>query len=148
VFSVAPPPLGAYVAERRAAHAPASQAPREPIPLSHDGGPLDLAVEEFTWGAAQPDDVMALTDQVVRLEGFVSTDEDGHWYVTALVIYCCAADVAVERVRVVGQPAPARDQWVRVTGTWVAGTGLDPSDPAVLEAREVVPVPAPETPYS
>lgn len=148
VFSVAPPPLGAYIAERRAAQPPAELPAPVTIPISGDGDPVDVGVDEFAWGAAQADDVMGLKGQVVRLEGFVSTDQDGGWYVTQLVIFCCAADVAVERVKVVGQPAPPRDRWVRVTGTWVEGTGGDPSDPAQLSADQVVEIPAPANPYS
>ncbi|MFT4009960.1 MAG: TIGR03943 family protein [Nocardioidaceae bacterium] len=148
VFSVAPPPLGAYVAERRAAQAPATMPAPAKIPVSHSGEPITLGVDEFTWGAAQPDDPMGLKGQEVRLEGFVSTDKAGHWYVTALVIFCCAADAVVERVEVDGQPAPPRDQWVRVTGTWVEGTGRDLADPAAVKASKVIDIPTPKNPYS
>lgn len=148
VFTVAPPPLGAYIAERRVTQAPATLPAPVTVPVSTDGGPLELGVEEFTWGAADPDDVMDLAGQVVRMEGFVSTDKEGSWYLTRLVIYCCAADVSVERVKIIGQPAPPRDQWIRVTGTWVQGTGAVRSDPAQLTASRLVRIPTPKNPYS
>lgn len=148
VFAVAPPPLGAYVAERHASQSPTGHREPDALPAASGSGPLDLAVEEFTWGAAQPDDVMGLTDQRVRMKGFVSTDESGDWYVTVLVIFCCAADVTTERVKVVGLPAPPRDTWVRVTGTWRAGTGRSTAEPATVDATEVARIPAPENPYS
>lgn len=148
VFSVAPPPLGAFIAERRATQAPEALPAPARIPASTDGGPVDLVLAEFAWNAAQPDDPMGLRGRPVRMDGFVSADEDGGWYVTQLVIFCCAADVAVERVEIVGQPAPPRDQWVTVTGTWVEGTGGSSSEVARLAAAEVVHIPAPEAPYS
>jgi len=147
VFVVAPPPLGAFLAERR----PAQPPPRLPapivVPVDTGGGPLDIALEEFTWGAAQPDDLMGLAGQTVRMDGFVSTDKAGNWYLTRLVIFCCAADALVERVQIVGQPAPPRDQWVRVTGSWVEGTGTDTSEPAQARAQQVIDIPAPKNPY-
>ena len=91
---------------------------------------------------------MGLAGQPVHLEGFVSTDPEGHWYVTSLVLFCCAADVAVERVQVTGQPAPPRDQWVRVSGTWVEGTGRSRGNPAEIDASAVVEIPTPADPYS
>lgn len=90
---------------------------------------------------------MGLEGRVVRMEGFVSDDKAGGWYLTRLVIFCCAADVAVERVKMIGQPAPPRDQWIRVTGTWVEDTGKGPSDPARLDAETVAQISAPKDPY-
>jgi uncharacterized repeat protein (TIGR03943 family) len=147
VFVVAPPPLGAFLAERRPAQPPSQLPAPIVIPMDNGGGPLDIALEEFTWGAAQPDDLMGLAGQTVRMEGFVSMDKAGNWYLTRLVIFCCAADALVDRVQMVGQPAPPRDQWVRVTGTWVEGTGTDASEPAQLVAQQVVKIPAPGNPY-
>ena len=148
VFAVAPPPLGAFVAERRPAQNPATLPPPRVLTANTDGRPLDLGVEEFTWGAAQTDDVMGLRNQVVRMDGFVSTDKTGNWYVSTLVIFCCAADAVVERVKVVGQPAEPRNEWVRVTGTWIEGTGTGSSNPAALQTSEVVRIPTPKDPYS
>lgn len=155
VFAVAPPALGAYIAERRPVQVQASAPAIDDISEPTTTGPRSLSVEEFTWGAGQADDPMSLTGSQVELEGFVSADQQGGWYVTNLVIFCCAADVAVERVKVVGQPAPPRDQWVRVTGVWVDGTGRwvaetgpDPSNPASVTADEVVHIPTPKDPYS
>lgn len=155
VFTVAPPALGAYIAERRPVQAQPTAPDLDDIPAPTPNGPRNLSVEEFTWGAGQGDDPMSLTDSEVELEGFVSADRQGGWYVTNLVIFCCAADVAVERVKVVGQPAPPRNQWVRVTGTWVKGSGRwvegkgpDPSNPASVTATEVVDIPTPKDAYS
>ncbi|WP_110208858.1 TIGR03943 family putative permease subunit [Nocardioides daejeonensis] len=148
VFSVAPPPLGAYIAERRAEQVTTPPPAPARIPVAEGGRPLVLSLEEFTWGVAQSDDVMGLKDQVVRLEGFVSSDKAGDWYVTALVLFCCAADVAVVRVRATGAEAPPRDQWVRVEGVWDAGSGTSASVPPTLEVTRVAEIDAPRNPYS
>lgn len=148
VFNVAPPPLGAYVAERRVSE-PSGIAPdRTSVAQPVDGGPRSVAVEELTWGAAQPGDPLELRGSTVETEGFVSTDQAGDWYATVLVMYCCAADVQAERVKIVGHAAPARNQWVLVTGEWIEGTGVGPGNPAALRASAVEPIPSPEDPYS
>jgi uncharacterized repeat protein (TIGR03943 family) len=148
MFTVAPPPLGAYIAERRAS-TPATTELAAPVRIAPatDGGPVHLAIEEFTWGASQKEDLMGLTNQPVELEGFVSRDKAGDWYVTTLVIFCCAADVAVERVKVVGPESPPRDQWVRVTGTWVEGTGRNRETPAQIAVDQLVEIPTPADTY-
>jgi uncharacterized repeat protein (TIGR03943 family) len=147
VFAVAPPPLGAYLAERRDAELPPGYAAPKALPAVDDGTPLDLGIDEFVWGAAQVDDVMGLTGRTVQMDGFVSSAPDGGWYLTRLEIYCCAADAVVEHVAVEDQPAPPRDAWVRVTGTWVPGTGGEYGGPARLSAEAVVRIKTPDNPY-
>lgn len=151
VLTVGPPPLGAFLAERRPAQPPPRLSTKlsPPIVVDPGGGsdPTDMAVEEFTWGAAQADDVMGLAGRAVRMEGFVSLDRKGNWYLTRLVIFCCAADAVVQRVEMVGAPAPPRNQWVRVTGTWVEGTGTVSSPVAQLAAEQVADIPEPKNPY-
>ncbi len=153
VFALAPQPLGAYLAERRP-----SQPPREPAQVRHldqgasagadQSAPIPVGVDEFVWGAAQTDDVMGLSGTSVELEGFVSTDADGRWYVSRMVIFCCAADALVQRVEVLGAPAPARDQWVRVIGVWVDGSGRGFDGSTQISAHRVVRIPEPEEPYA
>jgi uncharacterized repeat protein (TIGR03943 family) len=147
VFAVAPPPLGAYLAERRDAQLPPGYSAPRALPAVSDGAPLDLGLDEFAWGAAQDTDVMGLTGRSVRIDGFVSSAPDGGWYLTRLEIYCCAADAVVERVEVDGATAPPRDSWVRVTGTWQPDTGGDDGSIARLTAAGVVRIPTPENPY-
>jgi uncharacterized repeat protein (TIGR03943 family) len=145
VFVVAPPPLGAYLAERRADQPATLKAPEslsEPTVI----GPLLFTPGEFAWGASQPDDPMGLAKQEVRVTGFVTT-AGKDWFLTQLEISCCAADAMVVRIRVEGHPVPPRDQWVQVTGDWVEGTGRRPDEPAAITASDVVEIPAPEQAY-
>lgn len=111
VFAVSPPPLGAFLAERRA-NQPASLPEPEIARLPSTAGPVPLTVGEFAWAAAQPGDPMGITGRQVTLTGFVSGTAE-EWFVTRLEIACCAADALVSRVQVTGQDAPPRDQWWR-----------------------------------
>ncbi|WP_370467193.1 hypothetical protein [Streptomyces sp. 5-10] len=79
---------------------------------------------------------------------FVTPGRHGTWYVSRLVISCCAADAQVRKVRVHGAPAPPADAWVTVTGTWhpTGKVGTEGASPA-LDATAVRRVPAPKDPY-
>lgn len=145
VFTVSPPALGAYLAERRAADTVPPPSSLAFAPLD-DRSPVDLEIEEMLWRALT-DDGTTLKDHELRLTGFVSGDGAGDWYVTRLSISCCAADARVVRVQVEGADAPPRNTWVRVTGTWEAGTGTTPTSVAVLRAGSVARIPAPQDTY-
>jgi uncharacterized repeat protein (TIGR03943 family) len=146
-FAVAPPPLGAFIAERRTAD-PTSLPEPGVVQLPQGEGPVPLTVGEFVWGVSQPDDPMGISGQRVTLTGFVSHGKDGGWYVTMLDIGCCAADAVVSRVLVSGQQSPPRNQWLEVTGTWVEGTGVRPgAPPATVTAERVVEIDPPRDVY-
>lgn len=132
VFVISPPALGAYLAERRAGEATPTAPVSTFAPLPPGDDPVPLEVEELVW-RAQVDEGATLAGRSVRLRGFVSHGPDGQWFVTRMVIGCCAADAAVVRVRVDGLDRPPRDAWVAVTGTWRAGTGEGRRDVPVLD---------------
>ncbi len=117
VFLVGPPALGGYIVDRRVNDAVPNvnrAAVRESLRVG--GGPADLLVSEFVY-LAEIDGPASLRGQPVVLHGFVTKDSGG-WYVTRIAINCCAADGSAYRVRIDGAPAPPREQWVRVRGTW------------------------------
>lgn len=143
IFLISPPPLGAYLAERRAGDSVAAPPSTSFAPLPA-GDPVELDVYEFLWRAATGGG-QTVRDRQVRLTGFVSTDDDA-WFVTRVTIRCCAADAIVSRIKVDGLPAPARDSWVAVTGTLASATDGDASS-VVLTGAEATPVPAPKDPY-
>jgi uncharacterized repeat protein (TIGR03943 family) len=145
VFVVSPPPLGAFLAERRATQAPSLADPIA-APLPETSGPALLSVGEFVWGVSQKDDPIGISARRVTMTGFVSGTGD-NWYVTQLQIACCAADATVARVKVTGHDSPPRDQWVEVTGTWLEGSGLDGDVPATVVAEQVVEIDAPREMY-
>jgi uncharacterized repeat protein (TIGR03943 family) len=143
VFVVSPPELGSYLAERRAGETVAAPEPEAVADLTGSGtASVDLL--EFVWRAQ--DGGQTLEGQVVSIDGFVSYDEKDNWYVTKMTIACCAADATGYQVLVQGADRPPRDQWVRVTGTYVSGTGAVGTAPAIA-ATEVEEIPEPTQTY-
>ncbi|MCK8433621.1 TIGR03943 family protein [Streptomyces sp. D2-8] len=141
-----PPALGSYSAEREAAQ----RANRGigTFPALPDGDPVDLALGEFGSRAVY-DSGRSLKGRTVRLTGFVTRDDDGTWYVTRLLVSCCAADASAAKAEVRGAQAPPVDTWVTVTGTWhpEGELGSAAAWPPVLDATSVRRVPQPDNPY-
>ncbi|MEU3849307.1 TIGR03943 family protein [Streptomyces sp. NPDC029554] len=141
-----PPALGSYSAERDAARRAAQGVGT--FPALPDGNPVDLTLGEFGSRAVY-DSGHSLRGRTVRLTGFVTRDADGTWYVTRLLVSCCAADASTAKAEVRGADAPAVDTWVSVTGTWhpEGALGSDAAWPPVVDATSVRPVPQPGNPY-
>ncbi|OPF76718.1 TIGR03943 family protein [Streptomyces antioxidans] len=152
ILFLAPPALGSYTASRDEAKAP--RAPSSPgdsgdslFPALPDTRVVPMTLNDFSARAVWDTDG-TLEGHIVRLTGFVTPGRHGTWYVSRLVISCCAADAQVRKVRVHGAPAPPADAWVTVTGTWhpTGKVGTDGASPA-LDTTAVRRVPAPKDPY-
>ena len=143
-FVISPPELGSYLAERRANQS-AAAAPAEVAPLA-EGRTSALTLQEFVWRAQSGG--VSLADRSVTLTGFVSHEGD-QWFVTRMTIGCCAADALAFRVAVddEGVARPPRDQWVRVTGQYVAGSGGSVDADPVITAEQVVEIDKPRQTY-
>ncbi|MFJ7292713.1 TIGR03943 family putative permease subunit [Streptomyces collinus] len=141
-----PPALGSYSAEREAAQRAARGVGT--FPALPSGNPVDLTLGEFGSRAVY-DSGRSLKGRTVRLTGFVTRGGDGSWYVTRLLVSCCAADATSAKAEVRGAQAPPVDTWVTVTGTWhpEGGLGSDAAWPPVVDARSVRQVPQPDSPY-
>ncbi|MFH8657539.1 TIGR03943 family putative permease subunit [Streptomyces afghaniensis] len=141
-----PPALGSYSAEREADGRAARGVGT--FPALPAGNPLDLTLGEFGSRAVY-DSGRSLTGRTVRLTGFVTRDADGTWYVTRLLVSCCAADAGAAEAEVRGAGAPPVDTWVTVTGTWhpEGEPGSDAAWPPVLDATSVRRTPQPDNPY-
>ncbi|MEU0167462.1 TIGR03943 family protein [Streptomyces iakyrus] len=141
-----PPALGSYSAEREAAQRAARGVGT--FPALPSGNPVDLTLGEFGSRAVY-DSGRSLQGRTVRLTGFVTRGGDGTWYVTRLLVSCCAADATTAKADVRGAQAPPVDTWVTVTGTWhpEGGLGSDAAWPPVVDARSVRQVPQPDSPY-
>lgn len=147
IFFISPPALGAYLAERATeAPAPSSEQLESMLAPLSDEDPVPLTVTEF-YVRAVYDQGLSLPGHRVSVVGFVSLDADDNWYVTRLGINCCAADATVNRVVATGVDAPPRDQWVRVTGTWVEGSGVEQNTQPAIQVEEVEEVDAPRYEY-
>ncbi|MGA5203238.1 TIGR03943 family putative permease subunit [Streptomyces variegatus] len=141
-----PPALGSYSAEREAARR-ATQGVGT-FPALPSGNPLDLTLGEFGSRAVY-DSGRSLKGRTLRLTGFVTRGGDGTWYVTRLLVSCCAADATAAKAEVRGAQAPPVDTWVTVTGTWhpEGEPGSEAAWPPVIDATSVRRVPQPDDPY-
>jgi uncharacterized repeat protein (TIGR03943 family) len=144
----APPALGSYTASRGAPKAVAvvEEDGFEPLPAT---SPLPITLTDFTQ-RVQQDTGRAIEGRTVRMTGFVTPVGEGDgWYLTRLMLSCCAADAQSVKVRVYGVAAPPADSWVTVTGVWHEGGTLGTSSAAVaLDARGVERVERPVNGYT
>jgi uncharacterized repeat protein (TIGR03943 family) len=85
----------------------------------------------------------SLAGRKLQLVGFVTSKDDGSWFVTRFVMGCCAADATAYRVPVEGVAAPPDEAWVKVTGVWEESTPARPT----LNASTVERVEPPRRPY-
>ncbi|WP_329327887.1 TIGR03943 family putative permease subunit [Streptomyces luteogriseus] len=141
-----PPALGSYSAEREAAQRAARGVGT--FPALPSGNPVDLALGEFGSRAVY-DSRRSLKGRTVRLTGFVTREGDGTWYVTRLLVSCCAADATTAKAEVRGVEAPPVDTWVTVTGTWhpEGEPGSTEAWPPVVDATSLRRVRQPDNPY-
>ncbi|MEU7813247.1 TIGR03943 family protein [Pseudonocardia sp. NPDC049154] len=144
VLLVPPPALGAFAADRAGAEVPRPAAVATEALAGPDPVPVELHdyAERAAW-----DDGRTLAGHTVVLTGFVTPREEGGWYLSRMVISCCAADARSYLVETAGAPAdrvPARNSWQQVTGTYTPGDG---THTARITALEVRPVAAPQDPY-
>ncbi|NUP30650.1 MAG: TIGR03943 family protein [Streptomycetaceae bacterium] len=150
LFLIAPPALGSYTAERsdNVVAKPAAKTVDAGFPALPPGDPLDMTVGDFSVRAVW-DTADTLKDRNVRLTGFVTPGPNGTWYVTRLVISCCAADATARKVEIHGLAAPPTDAWVQVTGTWLKSAGPPASESTIpaLTAAKLDRIPTPKEPY-
>jgi len=139
-----PPALGSYSANRQEAETEAQGAGT--FPALPKGDPLDLTLGAFG-SRAEYDTGASLKGRTLRLTGFVTRD-GATWYVTRLVVTCCAADAAARKIEIRGTEPPVADTWVTVTGTWhPTGKPGAPDTRPVLDATEVTRAKQPSDPY-
>nr|WTB36020.1 TIGR03943 family protein [Streptomyces sp. NBC_00830] len=142
-----PPALGSYSAEREQAQREAQGVGT--FPALPAGDPVNLTVAQFSSRAVY-DSGRSLKGRTVRLTGFVTGDDDDpRWYVTRLLVSCCAADATTSKVQIRAADAPAKDSWVTVTGVWrpKGRLGSSAAWPPVLDAKTVRRVKQPTDPY-
>jgi uncharacterized repeat protein (TIGR03943 family) len=143
---IAPPALGSFAVDRVTRVDVASRSGTfSALPAGEATRPMSLL--EFAQRAADGNGV-SFNGAAVELTGFVTTADRGAGFrVARYQIACCAADAAATVVRVLGTSGspPPRDQWVTISGTYVAGD--DPDAEPQIEATSVQPIAPPEDPY-
>ncbi|MET7452081.1 TIGR03943 family protein [Streptomyces sp. NPDC005574] len=142
----APPALGAYTASREPAKAVTHQDDFDPLPAT---SPLPITLSDFTSRVTQ-DRTRAIQGRTVLMTGFVTPGTaGGAWYLTRIMLSCCAADAQSVKVLVQGVPTPPADSWVSLTGTWHPGGTLGTgSAPVALDARSVRKIARPTNGYT
>jgi len=144
-----PPALGSYSAGREQAQLAAQGVGTFPaLPAAKV---LDISVAQYSSRAIY-DTGHSLKGRTVRMTGFATHGSNGTWYVTRLVVTCCAADATTSKVEIRGTEAtdaPQTDTWVTVTGTWLpkGRLGTDGAWPPLLDATTVTQVKQPADPY-
>lgn len=152
VFVVAPPALGSYTVQATPNSAPPvdNSDGRFQDGLS-EAGPNEvaqMAVQEFVL-RAWVDEKREMAGREIEMTGFaVPVSEGEGWYLARLQMACCAADAIVNRVLITGEPAPEKDSWWTVRGTWAEPQGElhDVSDHR-FEVHEMTEVDNPPDPY-
>jgi len=145
-FLIAPPALGAHFAERaQTVSVPVEQSSEVNFPPLPSTDPVPVAIDEVLLRAAY-DDGETLADRSLEITGFVSRNRSG-WYVTQFSMNCCAADAFVMRVLANGAEPPPDDQWVRVTGTHVSGTGNEGRTVPEMTVESLELIDAPKNQY-
>ncbi|WP_369230765.1 TIGR03943 family protein [Streptomyces sp. R21] len=142
----APPALGAYTASRETPKAVTEREHFDPLPAA---SPVPLTLTDFI-GRVQQDHARDIRGRSVLLTGFVTPDKRGDgWYLTRIMISCCAADAQSVKVRVYGAQALPANTWVSVKGTWHPhGTLGTKSAEAALDALAVRKVARPVNAYT
>ena len=139
VLLVPPPALGAFAASRAGATVP--EVRRDYLPLPP--GPVSLQVHDYAERAAW-DGGRTLAGHAVTLTGFATPKDGGGWYLTRIVITCCAADSRSYLVEVDGAArTPVANSWWQVTGTYAAG----PAATARITAASAVAATPPSDTY-
>jgi hypothetical protein len=103
-LGVSPSPLGAFTAGRAGAAVP-SPLIRPDYPSLPPVDPVALQVHDYADRAAW-DAGRMLVGRTVTLVGFATPNGDSGWYLTRIVITCCAADSVSYLVAVDGGGRP------------------------------------------
>ncbi|GAA0595122.1 TIGR03943 family protein [Kribbella sandramycini] len=145
---VDPPALGAAAAERQS---PVASKPIQPksnswLADNPSGGPVQLPVRDYSvWAVWEKE---SMKGRSFELSGFVTPGKNGSWYITRMGLNCCVADATAFMVEARGQStAPAKNQWVKVTGEWAEPTKRADGDVAALTVTSVSPIPTPANQY-
>jgi uncharacterized repeat protein (TIGR03943 family) len=147
IFLVAPPALGSYAAGRGGNNI-AKPADNSSFAALPDGDPVTTTLADYATRAIW-DQGRSLQGRHVRLVGFVSPRPGGGYYITRLVITCCAADARPIKIAVQGQAGQfPTDSWIEVTGSY---GGMDPGTKTeqipIIRADSVNQVKTPSEPY-
>jgi putative membrane protein len=148
---IAPPALGSYSAARSGTALGAAPGGSQLSPLP-DGDPVRLSILDYASRAVY-DHGRSLGGRQITLSGFLLAGGGGAWYLTRMVITCCAADAQPIKVGLGGTvPGGLKaNDWIKVTGSYLADrTDKDPvnGEPIpYLSVASSAPIPTPVLQY-
>jgi uncharacterized repeat protein (TIGR03943 family) len=145
---IAPSALGSYSASRSGTALGA--APSSDFPPLPSGDPVRVSVLDYA-SRAVFDKGQSLTGRQITLSGFLLAAPSG-WYLTRMVITCCAADAQPIKVGLTGSvpPSLSANEWLEVTGrysTKVDHDGVNGETIPYLDVATARPTAAPKEQY-
>jgi uncharacterized repeat protein (TIGR03943 family) len=145
---VGPPALGSYSAARTGTALAPSPWSQVALPA---GDPLPLSVVDYASRAVY-DQGRSLGGRSVTLVGFITLDDQGEYFLTRMMLNCCAADAQPIKLGLSGQVPPVLqpDGWLEITGTYTAQRTTDPVNGGpipFIDVSRAVPVAPPAEPY-
>lgn len=148
VFLIGPPALGSYAAGRTGTAQVLEESDFAPLP---NEDPIRMTVLDYATRAIW-DEEKSLAERNVRMTGFLTPRPGGGFYLTRIMLSCCAADGRPIKIGLSGElpPGVAADSWVEVIGQYDPRTDRDGANDGVipyLRATAVKPVPVPSQPY-
>jgi putative membrane protein len=146
---LAPPALSSFSASRSGTAL--SAAAGSAIPPLPAGDPVRVSVLDYASRAVYGHGT-SLTGRHLTLSGFLVSGGPNGWYLTRMVITCCAADAQPIKVGLDGTvPAGLRaGAWIEVTGSYTSRIVKDTVNGEAipfLHAATVKPIPAPDQQY-
>jgi uncharacterized repeat protein (TIGR03943 family) len=145
---IAPSALGSYSASRSGtALGAATTSDFPPLP---SGDPVRVSVLDYA-SRAVFDKGRSLTGRQITLSGFLLAAPSG-WYLTRMVITCCAADAQPVKVGLTGSVPSglSANEWLEVTGGYsskVDHDGVNGESIPYLEVAAAHPIAAPKEQY-
>jgi uncharacterized repeat protein (TIGR03943 family) len=148
IFLIAPPALGSYAANRATSAALAQTSDFPPLPA---GDPVPMAVIDYATRAVW-DKGKTMQGRTIRVSGFLTPRPGGGFYLTRIMLTCCAADGRPIKLGMEGDvPQGAKaDDWVELEGEYSAR--VDHNDAtretiAFIRVKTHRPIAQPAEPY-
>ena len=122
---IAPRALGSFTAARAGTALGAASTSR--LPALPDGDPVRVSLLDYA-SRAVFDHGASLRNRHVEVSGFLLPGQHGSWYLTRMVITCCAADAQPVKVGLTGDaPTGAHaNDWIDAVGTYTDRVDADP----------------------
>jgi uncharacterized repeat protein (TIGR03943 family) len=121
---VAPPALGSYAANRAGTALTRTDGDFVPLPA---GDPARITVLDYASRAVY-DQGRSMSGRRIQISGFLIAAPHGGWYLTRMILTCCAADARPIKVALTGQVPDGlkADGWLQVVGRYSDKVDKDP----------------------